>query len=105
MLLINQCKCSDSRKIRIPMFADNTQKIAVQSKSLSQEQLFQLRAAMSRIMKINRVLPLEKLSSITISELKSRFLPSSDDIRVSISYLIENEFIRRLSSGEFEYIP
>lgn len=87
------------------MYADNNQKISVQSKSLSQEQLFQLRAAMSRIMKSNRVLTFEKLSSITVSELKSRFIPSSDDIRVAILYLVENEFIRRLSSGEFEYIP
>ena len=87
------------------MFADSNQKAAIQSKSLSQEQLFQLRAAMSRIMKANRVLPFEKLSSIAISEVRNRFLPSNDDIRTSLSYLIENEFVLRLSSGEYEYIP
>jgi hypothetical protein len=77
----------------------------VVTKQASQEHYFQLHAAMARLMKCHRTLRMEKLFELVFADMRPYFVPTSEELKASLSYLIENEMIRKSSVGDLEYIP
>jgi hypothetical protein len=78
---------------------------SVVRKQLSQDHYYQLNALTARIMKRHRTLRIEKLIEYVSAEIRSHFIPTTDDMKSSVAYLLDNEMVRKNVSGELEYVP
>ncbi|KAJ2516752.1 hypothetical protein GGI11_003358 [Coemansia sp. RSA 2049] len=91
---------SPQYRIRIPMIsAKNTvetdKEKAATMATISQERQYVIEAVVVRIMKTRKQMAHDQLVNETISQLSSRFMPTSKTIKVSIERLIDREYIMR----------
>ncbi|KAJ2845038.1 hypothetical protein GGI22_006688 [Coemansia erecta] len=91
---------SPQYRIRIPMVSaknnvENDKEKAVTMATISQERQYAIEAAIVRIMKTRKQMMHDQLVNETISQLSSRFMPTSKTIKISIERLIDREYIMR----------